>query len=106
MLYNDRLNGILPEDKFTMLSKRLESEQQEIKTHIDALNSQLEDCRKEENRIQRFSDLLREVQNLQELDKVLLNKLIDKIIVGEREIVDGKRLQNIEIHYKFVGSIE
>lgn len=104
-LYNDRLNGILPEDKFTMLSKRIESEQQEIKTHIDALNSQLEDCRKEENRIQRFLDILREIEDLQSLDKVLLNKLIDKIIVSEREIVDGKRLQSIEIHYKFVGNI-
>lgn len=105
-LYNDRLTGLLPEDKFTMLSRRLESEQQEIKSHIDALNSQLDNCKNEESKIQRFLDILREIEDLQSLDKVLLNKLIDKIIVSEREIVDGKRLQNIEIRYKFIGNIE
>ncbi len=104
-LYNDRLNGILPEDKFTMLSKRLESEQQEIKNKISALNSQLDACGNEENKTRQFSDLLREIQNLRELDKALLNKLIDRIIVSERETADGKRLQNIEIHYKFIGRI-
>lgn len=105
-LYNDRLTGLLPEDKFTMLSKRIESEQQEVKSHIDALNSQLDDCKNEESKIQRFLDILREIEDLNSLDKVLLNKLIDKIIVSEREIADGKRLQNIEIYYKFIGNIE
>lgn len=104
-LYNDRLNGILPEDKFAMLSKRLETEQQDINKQIKILNSQLDACRSEENKVQQFVDILYEIENLQSLDKVLLNKLIDKIIVSEREIVDKKRLQNIEIHYKFIGNI-
>ncbi len=104
-LYNDRLNGILPEDKFATLSKRLESEQREIKNRINILNSQLGDCGNDGDKMQRFSDLLREVQNLKSLDKALLNNLIDKIIVSEREIADGKRFQNIEIRYKFMERI-
>lgn len=95
ILYNDRLRGILTEDKFTMLSRRIEREQQEIKKRIETLKSQSDNY--DDNRIWE----LLEFENLKELDKVLLNKLIDKITVSEREILDGKRLQNIEIHYKF-----
>jgi len=42
---------------------------------------------------------------VQELDEVLLHRLIDKIIVGERQVVDGEKVQEVTIRYNFVGEI-
>lgn len=36
-----------------------------------------------------------------ELNEEILHQLINKIIIYEREIVDGKRIQKIEIEYNF-----
>ncbi len=40
-----------------------------------------------------------------EFDKIVLNELIDKIVDHEAEKIDGKRQQQIDIHYRFVGNI-
>ena len=33
----------------------------------------------------------------------LLNELIEKIVVSEKEIIDGEKYQCVHIYYKFVG---
>ena len=35
----------------------------------------------------------------------MLHRLIDKIIVGERQVVDGEKVQEVTIRYNFVGEI-
>ena len=36
----------------------------------------------------------------------LLHSLIDRVTIGEREVVDGVRRQTVNIYYKFIGRIE
>jgi hypothetical protein len=40
-----------------------------------------------------------------DLDRETLEALIDKIEIGEREVVDGERRQDVRIYYKFVGLV-
>ena len=40
---------------------------------------------------------------LQELNARILNELIEKIVVSEKEIIDGEKYQCVHIYYKFVG---
>lgn len=42
---------------------------------------------------------------LKELDKTVLNELIDKIEAHEAEKIDGKRVQKVDIYYRFVGNL-
>ena len=35
-----------------------------------------------------------------------LNAFVDKIVVHEREKKDGKRTQQIDIHYSYVGIVD
>lgn len=52
-----------------------------------------------------FIEELKKHGPVQELDEVLLHRLIDKIIVGERQVVDGEKVQEVTIRYNFVGEI-
>ncbi len=40
-----------------------------------------------------------------ELDKAILNWLIDKIYISAVEVVDNEKVQNVRIIYNFVGEI-
>ncbi|WP_337520410.1 DUF4368 domain-containing protein, partial [Anaerotignum faecicola] len=42
---------------------------------------------------------------IKELDEVVLNRLISKILVGEVKKIDGQKVQEVRIVYNFVGEI-
>ena len=50
-----------------------------------------------------FSDLIEKYADLQELNARILNKLIERIVIHEKEIINGEKFQTVEIYYKFVG---
>jgi len=39
------------------------------------------------------------------LDETILNRLIEKIVISEVEVVDGEKVQKVRIVYNFVGEI-
>lgn len=51
-------------------------------------------------------DLLEQYAPVKKLDAVLLNNLIEKIVVHERQRIDGETIMPIEIYYRFVGKVE
>ena len=53
--------------------------------------------------IQFFTQLIEKYSDIQELNARILNELIEKIVVSEKEIIDGEKYQCVHIHYKFVG---
>lgn len=55
-----------------------------------------------EKKVKEFANIIKKYYNISELNPFILNELIHKIIVNEREIINGKRVQNIEILYKFM----
>ena len=56
--------------------------------------------------IRDFLSLIRNYQGLKELDATVVNALIDKILVSEREkSADGTVKQEIKIYYKFIGFV-
>ncbi|MGP1529359.1 MAG: DUF4368 domain-containing protein [Treponema sp.] len=42
---------------------------------------------------------------IKELNSVIVNTLIDKVIVSETKMIDGEKCQNIKIIYNFIGEI-
>ena len=40
---------------------------------------------------------------IQQLNARILNELVEKIVVSEKEIIDGEKYQCVHIYYKFVG---
>ena len=57
--------------------------------------------------IRDFLALIRNYQGLKELDATVINALIDKTLVSEREkMADGTVKQEIKIYYKFIGFVD
>ena len=41
-----------------------------------------------------------------ELYEAMLHRLIHKIVVGEKQVIDGEKVQRVRIVYNFVGEIK
>lgn len=55
--------------------------------------------------IHQWAGTIRQYLDLQELNREIIEELIDRIEVGERTVIDGQRHQDIKIYYRFVGLV-
>lgn len=105
-LYEDKLSGILSVEKFKELSTKCESEQNVLKKLLERLRQKNENILDKEEQIDRFMEQLHMYSDIKELDKEILNRLIDKITVSDRYQKDGKTYQNVKIDYRFVNCMD
>ena len=90
-----------------MLSQKYQQEQGELEMRIEALTTQLDSTREQADGINKWIDLIKQFSSPTELTAEMLNTLIEKIVVHEAtKDADGKRTQEIEIFYRFVGKID
>lgn len=104
-LYDDRLEGMLSDNRFRELSARCEDEQAKLKTRLEELKSQVNQQEETESNVSRFVDEAKRYSNIKELDREILNRLIDKIVVSDSVIENGVKTQKIRIFYKFLGDL-
>ena len=106
-LYEDNYKGKLSDERFAKLCEGYEAEQAELKASAEKLRAVVDDAEEQATDVERFIRLVRKTVYPTELTPSLLHTLVEKIIVHEREKdADGRRVQKIEIHYKFVGVCE
>jgi len=104
-MYEDRIRGKLTDARFDQLCIKYDEEQQRLTTKLCRLNEKLEELELTSNDIDYWIDTVRNYTEIAELDKTIVNELIDKITIGEKKEVDGNMVQEINISYKFVGCI-
>ncbi|MDE5742576.1 MAG: DUF4368 domain-containing protein, partial [Oscillospiraceae bacterium] len=102
-LYEDKLNGVISEDRFIELSRRCETEQNDLKIKLERIKSVSIASAEAEKNIESYISMIREFKNISELDKEIVHRLIDKIVVGKKYVCDGVKKQDITIYYKFIG---
>jgi len=56
--------------------------------------------------VRKWTAGIRKYLDLQEIDRAVIDELIDHIEVGERRRVNGRLEQDIKVVYRFVGSVE
>ncbi len=106
-LYEDRAKKAITERNYTMLSSRYQDEQLELETKIKTLKEKLSQTVKSRDNAERWLAIIRKYNELTELTAPLLNELIEKIVVHEAsKDENGKRIQDVDIYYRFVGKIE
>ena len=103
-LYDDLSNGIITEGKFKLLSGKIEDRQAKANDEIERIGKQIEGARADADAVEQFADQIAEATTIKELSSELLNRLIEKIEVSEKECVDGEIVQTVRIYYKFVGA--
>lgn len=104
-IYEDKLNGKISERNYQMMGRRYEEEQASLEQAISEMEKQREESGREKNNIEQFTRMIKDYAGIEELSAALLNTLIEKVTVGEPKEVDGERIQEVKIYYKFIGNI-
>ena len=77
-----------------------------LKERIAALQIQLTEKRSQIANAEKFLAIVRRYTQVETLDRAILNELIDRIDVHTGEGKRDKRRQLIEIHWRFIGTVE
>lgn len=96
--------GAITNERFAALSADYEQERKALEETVANYEKAAQSAREGEEQAEQFVKLIQEYTNLTALDARILNKLIDKIVVHQREKdAEGNITQLVEIYYKFVG---
>ena len=104
-LYEDKVKAKITEEVCARLINQYEAERREKAAEAQKLAAQIEDFQTEQSNTQEWIRLIRQFKDVEELDRYALLTLIDKIEIGEREIIGNQKQREIRIYYKFVGYI-
>ena len=70
------------------------------------LKAEIEKNKSKTNDIAQFVSLVDKYSNFEELTPEILHAFIDKVLIYEKQKVDGHIRHTIEIIYNFVGAVE
>ena len=104
-LYEDNVNGRITDERFDFLAKSYEDEGNELKMKIQELKTALASSVQDEEKLSKFLKVVKSYTEIEELTPEILNSFIEKIYIGETEKYGGRKMQEVEIIYKFVGAI-
>lgn len=104
-LYEEKVCGTMPEERFELLAKNYETEQSELKQKVYMLKANLSATEESEKNVAKFVAIVKSYTEVTELTPEILNSFIDKIYIGAPSKIDGKRIQEVKIVYKLVGAV-
>ena len=104
-LYEDNVCGRITDERFDFLAKSYEDEGNDLKTKIQEIKNALASSVQDEEKLSKFLKVVKSYTGIEELTPEILNSFIEKIYIGETEKYDGRKMQEVEIIYKFVGAI-
>ena len=104
-LYEDYALGKAGADEIDLLLPKYRKEQGELKAQLALFEEESSEQRETAQNAEKWVALIRQYNDLQELTAGIIRELITKIYVGDVRKVDGEKVQSIEIHYRFIGSL-
>lgn len=104
--YEDKVMGRIPEKVCIQLLNKYEAERADKLEHKRELSDKLKESQESEKSVDEWLDMMQEYYQLEELDRPTLVRLIQKIEIGERYMVDDHYERDIHIYYNFVGYVE
>jgi hypothetical protein len=104
-LFEEKYSTGISEQIFRNLMKKYSDETEDINSKIKNLEDKLLNFKDSEKQISSWINVIKQYEGIGSLDRAILTKLIDKIIVFEKYFKDGVKIQRIKILYKFVGDL-
>ena len=105
-IYEDNVNGKLNDERFCKLSDGYEAEQEQLNLEIESLTDEVSEADMETTNVSKLIAVTKKYTRIDELTPEILNAFVDKIVIHEREKKDGKRTQQIDIYYSYVGIVD
>lgn len=104
-LYEDRLEGNITERNFNLMNGSISKKQDKLIEEIKVLEGDIEVSFETDDNYKKFMDNISKYAKIKSLNRYILNQVIDKIYVYDKEEIDGQKSQKVEIHYKFIGEL-
>lgn len=108
-LYEDNVSGRISDERFDMMSKGYDDEQAKLKSSVEELTAFTTDAEQKTADVTEFVKLVRKYEHITELTPEIMHEFIEKIVVHEPDKSSGKRVQKIDIYFRFdvaVANIE
>ena len=105
-LYESFAIGRITDERFDSLLADYEAEQKALQTSVTEAEERLSAFAEDTARVEQFLELARKYTDFSELTTPMINEFIEKIIVHAPERIDGDRVQEVEIHLRFIGQFE
>ena len=103
--YEDNVAGKLSDERFEMMSRGYEEEQQGLKAEAESLRQEIEVQEQQNQNLELFIERVQKYAELDELTPYAAHELIKAIYVGAPDKSSGKRRQSIYIQYDLIGFI-
>lgn len=104
-LYEDNVDGKIPDERFGKMLISYENEQEQLKIRADELRNASSAVKEKSSNVSYMISLAQKYIDIPELTAEIIREFISKIIVSEAEIVDGVRKQQVRIIYNGVGEV-
>jgi len=104
--YEDNAMGKLSDERYEQMSGGYERKQADLKQQTAVLQAELDAFNADSVKIDSFIALVRRYTNFEELTTPMLNEYIEKIVVYEPDKSSGERIQDIDIHFNFIGKYD
>ncbi len=104
-IYEDNVAGRVSDERFAMMSRNYEDEQEQLKAEVQTLQQEIEVQERQIQDLEQFIKRVRKYADLKELTPYALRELVKAIYIGAPDKSSGKRRQEIRIEYDLVGYI-
>ena len=100
-LYEDNVLGKISDERFSAMSKGYDDEQKELKSVVTELSTFIYTAEQKSSDVTAFIKLVQKYKHITELTPEIMHELIEKIVVHEPDKSSGKRIQQIDIYFRF-----
>jgi len=104
-LYEDKVAGVLTNERFIKLSRGYEAEQQKLQAQVAELAELIVAQEQKKLDLSRFLKQVRKYTHVEELTPTMLNELVERIEIHAPDKSSGRRTQEIDVYFNFVGLI-
>ena len=105
-LYESFAVGRITGERFDSLLADYEAEQKTLQVSVTEAEERLSAFAEDSARVEQFLELARKYTDFSELTMPMINEFIEKIIAHAPQRIDGDRVQEVEIHLRFIGQFE
>lgn len=100
-LYEDNVLEKISDERFSILSAEYEDEHKKLKSTITELSAFIDTAEQKSGDVTTFIKLVKKYEHITELTPEIMHELIEKIVVHEPDKSSGKRIQQIDIYFRF-----
>ena len=105
-LYEDKCSGVVPPAVFQTLMQRYETERAQKAALLPELEQKVRAQTESRMDVDRWAKVISRYTDITELDDTILFELVERIEVGETQIINKNRVRDVRIFYRYVGNVD